>query len=121
MEIWKIRQKSTGLFSVGGDLRPGWECWAETGKNWSKLGHLKNHLNIAADFYRQHQDDIEVVKMVLVASEKDTIPMKKLLDDREKRHREKQIKIDAARKERRLAELEREKERITRELKELNR
>ena len=92
MEIWKIRQKSTRLFSIGGEItRNGASrAWSEKGKNWNRLNHLKNHLNINARFYRKHQDDIEIVKMELVASEKDTIPMKELLDDREKRHKKKQ-------------------------------
>jgi hypothetical protein len=121
MEIWKIRQKSTGLFSVGGDVvRNGvGGAWSEKGKNWNRLNHLKSHLNINARFYREHQDNIEIVKMILVASEKDTIPMKTLLDDREKRHKEKEAKYEEHRREYRLAQIEREKQQLESELKNL--
>jgi hypothetical protein len=119
MEIWKIRQKSTGLFSVGGDVvRNGVNgAWSEKGKNWNRLNHLKSHLNINATFYRRNQNDIEIVKMILTVSEKDTIPMKTLLDDREKRHKKKEEIREQSRRERRLAELEREQQKLKDELK----
>jgi len=37
---FKIRDKTTGLFSTGGES-PG---WSKTGKKWSKPGHITTHL-----------------------------------------------------------------------------
>lgn len=119
MEIWKIRQISTGLFSGGGNIDPYSGGWCEKGKNWNKLGHLKNHLNLGINFYRRHQDDIEVVKMELVVCEKDTISMKELLDAREKKNKAKEAKYEKARRESRLIEIEREKVKLEDELKKL--
>ena len=44
MKIYKIRNKETGLFSKGGSNTLN--IWSKTGKSWSNIGHLKNHLNL---------------------------------------------------------------------------
>ena len=76
IEIWKIRQKSTGLFSRGGTLRHPYDdsrAWSKKGKSWKQINHLRSHLNLAASFYRQQQDDIEVVKLVMVVDDSHSI------------------------------------------------
>jgi hypothetical protein len=39
--FFKIRDKTSGLFSTGGSS-PG---WSDKGKKWSHVGHVTNHLN----------------------------------------------------------------------------
>lgn len=43
VKIYKIRDKSTGLFSKGGTST--YSIWSKDGKSWSNIGHVKNHLN----------------------------------------------------------------------------
>ena len=118
-QVWKIRQKSTRLFSVGGNLHRGFRAWSKKGKSWNQLNHLKNHLNLNVEFYRECQDDIEIVKLEMVVSEKDTISMREMLDEREERYQQKQLNRAQRRRETRLIELEREQARIKHELEEL--
>jgi hypothetical protein len=42
-KIYKIRDKSTGLFSKGGTST--YNLWTKEGKSWSNIGHIKNHIN----------------------------------------------------------------------------
>jgi hypothetical protein len=39
-KIYKIRQKSTGLYSSGGEF----PSFNKNGKTWNQLGHLKAHI-----------------------------------------------------------------------------
>ncbi len=38
--FYKLRDRKTGLFREGGM----WAKWTKRGKEWSTIGHLKNHL-----------------------------------------------------------------------------
>lgn len=48
MLVYKIRDRETGLYSMGGAHQlpgdPGCK-WSRTGKIWRGLGQLRNHLN----------------------------------------------------------------------------
>lgn len=48
MKVYKIRNKETGLFKKGGGGGPNndWARWSKTGKSWSSLGGLKNHMRL---------------------------------------------------------------------------
>jgi predicted CopG family antitoxin len=108
VEIWKIRQKSTGLFAKGGSMR-GWHSdrgWSEKGKNWNKLSHVKLHINNNVEYYRRQGDDIEIVKLTLRVSDKDTLSMVDLIRDMTTKKREKQEALDRYHRERRLEKLE---------------
>lgn len=65
--IFKIRQKSTGLFSSGGASPK----FTKMGKSWQSLGHVKNHLRVPENLYMkacsQYPDiqDLELVQYVL--------------------------------------------------------
>ncbi|WP_273854007.1 hypothetical protein [Guptibacillus spartinae] len=41
-KVYKIRNKVTGEFSKGGSRA---NVWTKSGKSWSNIGHLKNHIN----------------------------------------------------------------------------
>lgn len=69
--IWKIRNKTTGLFSKGGST-PGWN---KTGKVWKQLSHLNAHFNhVTARYYA----DCEVVMYEI--NEVSTTPTQDFLD-----------------------------------------
>ena len=44
MKVYKIRNKETGLFKQGGGGR--FQYWTKTGKSWSSIGALKNHIRM---------------------------------------------------------------------------
>ena len=39
--FYKIRDKRTGLFKEGGH----WPRWSKKGKEWTSVGHVKQHLS----------------------------------------------------------------------------
>jgi len=70
-EVWKIRQKSTGLFASGGGV-DAWNhhlFWKDKGKKWNARHHLVSHMRNNLKFYMSCKDDIEIVKMEVVESE----------------------------------------------------
>jgi hypothetical protein len=88
MIAYKIRNKKTGLFSMGGmDALVRNSSWRKTGKVWKQIGHLKNHIN-QLYFPRNKKDqiytldDFEIVEYSLVESSvfsvEDLIPDLKL-------------------------------------------
>jgi hypothetical protein len=72
--VYKIRDKTTGLFSTGGTV-PGWHA---RGKSWSGLGPLKVHLSqyLSVNSFRNAviPDNWEIV--VFVLAEGATMPAK---------------------------------------------
>lgn len=72
MEVYKIRRKVDGLFSMGGS----WPRFNKGGKIWKQKGHLTSHLNIVAD-QRQEKayEDCELVMYELTETEVDSIPV----------------------------------------------
>ena len=44
VRFFKVRRKSDGWFSKGGDARYGY-CWGTQGKLWAGLGPFRNFLN----------------------------------------------------------------------------
>jgi hypothetical protein len=69
---YKIRQKSTGLYSTGGY----WPKFTKNGKTWSGSGPLKNHLKLTQEPYSGSRknpytpvEDFEIVELVVVNTE----------------------------------------------------
>ena len=46
MKVYKIRNKETGLFKKGGGYYLPEMGWSKSGKTWSSLGALKNHIRL---------------------------------------------------------------------------
>jgi len=66
-ECYKLRCKRTGLYMTTGHRR------TKAGKTWSRIGHLKNHLNIPHNktFYtREGLENFEVVQYVFIQDAK---------------------------------------------------
>ncbi|MNW61765.1 hypothetical protein D3C74_398520 [compost metagenome] len=63
--VYKIRNKTTGLFSRGGTNINN--LWSKKGKSWSNIGHLKNHL-IQLNCYNRKVEspykDAEIIKVI---------------------------------------------------------
>lgn len=47
MKVYKIQNVTTGLFAGAGDVN----SWRKFGKQWSKIGHLKNHFRCVIPDY----------------------------------------------------------------------
>jgi hypothetical protein len=73
---YKIRNRTTGLFSTGGYNPPGWN---KNGKTWTTLGGLMNHLGYLKQYHRNKgQPDTEVY---MVPSEWEIIPIEIRTDE----------------------------------------
>ncbi|HNC56680.1 MAG TPA: hypothetical protein PLP33_14630 [Leptospiraceae bacterium] len=69
MLVYKIRRKSDGLFSQGGN----WPDFSKLGKIWKTKGHLTNHLKQV-----RHSDyeDCEIVPYAIVEIENSPLNLK---------------------------------------------
>lgn len=90
--VFKIRSKTTGMFSTGGQS-PG---WSKKGKTWNMRGHISTHLAgldaTGRAEYRKH--DAEVVECVIREENVATVSVADWLADVECRKADK----EAARK-----------------------
>lgn len=77
--VYKIRNKTTGLFSGGG----AYPRWSKKGKVWTSMGNLRNHLNMfktyRSGFSPQFKDELsswEVIEyhITMAEQEKETNP-----------------------------------------------
>lgn len=75
--VFKIRSKTTGMFSTGGH-NPG---WSKKGKMWNMRGHVSNHLSglyrTGRETYRDN--DAEVIECVIREENVDAIPVSEWL------------------------------------------
>lgn len=76
MNIFKIRDRETGLFSTGG-MSPG---WSKKGKTWTARGHVTSHLTqFNSNPYGRGRattyDNADVVEFEVVETEEGTIPV----------------------------------------------
>ena len=87
--IYKIRRKSDGLFSMGGDSPK----FNKNGKVWKQIGHLKNHLAIIKQYLNSSSQHIandmiqkykncEIVEYEIV--ERNAYPVNDMLNERKK-------------------------------------
>ena len=92
--IFKIRQRTSGLFSRGG-VNPKFDT---KGKVWQGIGPLKNHLNVVENAGRVYWG-CEVVKIVIHTEEAEVSSVLDLLDEQEKKQLgKKQIREEQNRK-----------------------
>jgi hypothetical protein len=76
-EVYKIRSKKTGLYSLGGATPQ----WSKHGKTWMGLGPLKNHLNVLKEYYTgvgtsiYQREEAELVKIEMMQTEVSSIPV----------------------------------------------
>jgi hypothetical protein len=78
MKIYKIRNKKTGLFSMGGGQTPYHSrLWSKQGKSWNTLNHVKLHLkgiwNIPGCKPQFPMDDWQIVEFTITESNVSTI------------------------------------------------
>ncbi len=53
-KVYKIRDKTTGLFSRGGSR--SYNLWTKEGKSWTNIGHVKNHMS---QFIRSQSEKVK--------------------------------------------------------------
>jgi len=81
MTIYRIRDKQTGKFSLGGE----YPLWSTRGKVWTTLGGLRLHLNqIFFPEYNKSRDldttHWEVIEYEVVETEKSRYPIYDAVD-----------------------------------------
>lgn len=78
--VYKIRRKSDGLFSNGGQE----PVFMKRGKMWTNIGHIKNHFNIIREYHTSKKyleflyKNCEIITCVL--SQVDSIDILEFLD-----------------------------------------
>ena len=55
--VYKIRRKSDGKFSEGGQ----WPGFAKNGKIWKTMAHIKAHLALVKSYRQSPYHDCEIV------------------------------------------------------------
>lgn len=68
-KIYKIRRKSDGLFSLGG------ERFSKTGKIWKNIGHVRNHLRQSYKQYRGFKDRYELITYTVTVDEHSVVSL----------------------------------------------
>jgi len=115
--FYKIRDKKTGLFALGGS-----RYWTKKGKVWTNLKNLKLHLNYVLEhsYYddrlnKYMSGDVEIVEIKTVYSEhpfmniKDYINDLKIKKEEEEKRREKRWKeYEEKKKRKKYEELKKE-------------
>ena len=87
--IYKIRRKSDGLFSSGGTG----PRFSATGKVWTTLGALKNHLNLLEKNGARHYQDCEIIPIKVVYRATTALPISDFIEERQRLNQEKQRRI----------------------------
>ena len=103
MLVYKIRHKTTGLFSTGG-CSPS---WTKKGKMWTTKAALSNHLGlVGGGVYK----DAELLSFEVVEVLVDTLSLEDINEARLKRKEEReavyQARVEEWKREQRLAEYE---------------
>jgi len=110
--VFKIRQKSTGLFAKGGGT---WgKFWVEAGKIWRKKHHAEAHIRNNLEFYRAEQDDVELIQYQLV--EVEVSDGRQVVSPVDEKQLEQERVEDARREVWKRERLEAERQRIDHEL-----
>lgn len=60
--MYKIRNKTTGLFSTGG----AYPRWTKRGKVWTATHHIRSHLKSNAEYKKNFYADAEVVSYLVI-------------------------------------------------------
>jgi hypothetical protein len=93
ISLYKIRHKTTGLFSSGG-AHPR---WTKKGKAWTNIGHIKTHFQGVPDhILRSTYKDAEIVEYEV--TELNAREMTEIFDEIATAKIAKAKKIEAARK-----------------------
>lgn len=77
MLAYKIRQKSTGLFSTGVGVLPN---FTKVGKVFNKISSVKSHISRVNDYRWQTYKDAEVVKYEIVEDEEESMDIKDFME-----------------------------------------
>lgn len=102
-EVYKIRRKGDGLFSMGG-MSP---YFKKTGKIWKRRADLSNHLNLL--YNKNVYNDCEIITYELVEQQVgDGQPIQEYLLEKAARRQERELaekrRRDEAQRQRRLAQ-----------------
>jgi len=95
MQVFKIRRKIDGLYSVGGTT-PGFN---KNGKIWKQKNHLTSHLSQFAGGWSSNRnlyDDCELVTFELTETETNAIPLSQYIAERNQARLDREHERDLA-------------------------
>ncbi len=86
--VFKIRSKTTGMFSTGGN----YPKWTKKGKTWNMRGHVSSHLSgLYAGGKRTYADNqAEVVECIIREENVAVVPVSEWIADVERRKADKE-------------------------------
>ncbi len=79
MKLYKIRNKTTGLYSPGGS-GVGWPSnWEHTGKTWKRIGDVRNHVTMMREYGMSKEDmnDWELIEITYDKTNEVVVPLHK--------------------------------------------
>jgi len=113
--MWKIRDKTTGLFSPGGGM--SYANFTKKGKTWSEKRHVMSHISNNQKYYRKRSDNLEIVMMSL--SDEEVLELTPEFDALMGRLEEREQKAKVAKQTMLIRNAERKKREAEKELKKL--
>ena len=79
MKIYKIRNKTTGLYATA--KKHGYMDWNKTGKVWNHIGHIKNHLHQINLKKENPYENAEIVEFEISTAECGSRSVNSLIDE----------------------------------------
>jgi len=92
MNIFKIRDTATGLFSMGGSC----PRWSKKGKTWTNIGHIKTHIRGLDKRFIKNFDNWEVIEYELVETSVGTVSVQSIIDEIARRKQEDELAYQRA-------------------------
>ncbi len=112
MVVYKIRHKSSGLFSKGGKMAPA--SWSAKGKNWNEIHHVHGHIRNNMRYYEGIGDEAEVIKLITRVDTQLSLPI--VVEEVKRGDEEREVAREKGQKKRRLVDLKTECDRLTKEI-----
>lgn len=77
MKLYKIRNKTTGLYSPGGSSASFPHNWDNIGKTWKCTGDARNHVTMMRDYGMSTEDmrDWELVEITYDKTNEVVVPL----------------------------------------------
>lgn len=79
MKLYKIRNKTTGLYSNGGSNAAFPHNWDNKGKTWKRIGDVRNHVTMMRDYglSTEYMSNWELIEITYYKTNEVVVPLHK--------------------------------------------